>query len=129
MELTGQAESDRFRTVASYITRLFKAFNPGEVAIEKLIWGKNRNNLLQISEFRGLIKLCAYEHGANIFEYFPTEIKSSLSGYGRESKNELMHMLQLEGNFSFVPLYDDASDAMAVAWIHSVMRNGNVIES
>jgi crossover junction endodeoxyribonuclease RuvC len=126
LELTTIQENKRFQILAHYMQQIFAAFKPQEVAVEKLIWGRNKNNLLQISECRGIIKLLSYANEASVYEYFPTEIKSLTSGYGRETKNGLMEILQAETGFLFEPLYDDASDAMAAAWVHSLLRAKNV---
>jgi len=85
--------------------------------------------LLQISECRGVVELVAYKRAIKVFEYFPTEIKSLTTGYGHEEKAGIVRTLQAETGFDLLPLFDDTSDAMAIAWIHVLMRNNRAIES
>ncbi|HHY43766.1 MAG TPA: crossover junction endodeoxyribonuclease RuvC [Coprothermobacter sp.] len=129
LELTGLHEDVRYTTIERYVGALCDVFQPKEMAIEKLIWGKNRNNLLQISECRGVVKLVAYKRAIKVFEYFPTEVKSLTTGYGHEGKEGIVRTLGAETGLSILPLFDDTSDAMAVAWVHSLMRHSRVIES
>lgn len=129
LELTGLPEHLRYTTIERYVSALCDVFNPEEMAIEKLIWGKNRNNLLQISECRGVVKLVAYKRAIKVFEYFPTEIKSLTTGYGHEEKAGIVRTLQAETGFDLLPLFDDTSDAMAIAWIHVLMRSNRAVES
>jgi len=71
----------------------------------------------------------AIESNVKVFEYFPTEIKSLTTGYGHEEKAGIVRTLQAETGFDLLPLFDDTSDAMAIAWIHVLMRNNRAIEN
>jgi len=57
--------------------------------------GQEQNNLLQISECRGVVKLVAYKRAIKVFEYFPTEVKSFTTGYGHEEKAVLFALCRL----------------------------------
>ena len=121
IELSGLSESVRLIKLEGYLGILFDVFRPDQLAVERLVWGRNHNNLLQIAECRGVVKALAYRKGMRIFEYYPTQVKASLSGYGQESKSGLLRFIQAETDFKMDPVFDDTSDAMALALVHSMM--------
>ncbi|NPV88791.1 crossover junction endodeoxyribonuclease RuvC [Coprothermobacteraceae bacterium] len=123
IELSGLEEAVRLVALEDYLRVLFEVFQPEDLAVERLVWGRNHNNLLQIAECRGVVKAVAYRKGMKIYEYYPTQVKAALSGYGQESKSGLLRFIQAETKFDLYPLFDDTSDAMALALVHSMVVN------
>lgn len=106
------------------IHRIFKAmvevmerYHPDEMAIEDIFYAKNVQSSLKLGHARGAVLIAAIECGLRIFEYTPLEIKKSVVGYGRATKEQVRSMVQLilkrKGN-----LHLDTSDALAAAICH-----------
>jgi crossover junction endodeoxyribonuclease RuvC len=59
----------------------------------------------------------AVENGVKIFEYTPLEIKQSVVGYGRATKEQVRSMVQVILKLETQPNYD-TSDALATGICH-----------
>ncbi|MBW1720539.1 MAG: crossover junction endodeoxyribonuclease RuvC [Deltaproteobacteria bacterium] len=102
-----------FRSMVEIMTR----YRPQELAIEDMFFAKNVKSALKIGHARGAVLIGAVQCGLKIYEYSPLEIKKSVVGYGRATKEQVRSMvqtlLQLRG-----PLNLDTSDALAAAICH-----------
>ncbi|MBA7531524.1 Crossover junction endodeoxyribonuclease RuvC [subsurface metagenome] len=78
---------------------------------------KNVKSALKIGHVRGAAMVAAVQCGVKVFEYTPLQIKQSVVGYGRATKEQVRAMvkllLKLDTQFSL-----DTSDALAVAICH-----------
>ena len=92
-------------------------YQPQEMAIEDIFFAKNVKSTLKIGHARGAVLIAAVQCDIKIFEYTPLEIKKSVVGYGRATKEQIRSMvqiiLQLKTKLGF-----DASDALATAICH-----------
>ena len=66
---------------------------------------------------RGAALIAAVDCGVKVFEYTPLEIKKSVVGYGRASKEQVRAMTEVILNLRIQPDLD-ASDALATAICH-----------
>ena len=55
------------------------------------------------------------QENLQIFEYTPIEIKQSLTGYGRATKDEVAKLVKICLNNCKIPKLDDTVDAIAIA--------------
>ena len=88
------------------------------MAIEKTFFSINADSATKLGQARGV---CLYEGakaGLKIFEYNPTEIKASLTGHGRASKDQVQFLVQALLGLPPMTKFD-MSDALALA-IHHV---------
>jgi crossover junction endodeoxyribonuclease RuvC len=92
-------------------------FRPQEMALEDVFFAKNVKSALKIGHARGAVLIAAVQCGVKIFEYTPLEIKKSVVGYGRASKEQVRAMTQVILNLRIQPDLD-ASDALATAICH-----------
>jgi len=92
-------------------------YRPQELAIEDIFFAKNVKSALKIGHARGAVLIAAAQNGIKIFEYAPLEIKKSVVGYGRASKEQVRSMVQVILKLKTQPGLD-ASDALATAICH-----------
>lgn len=93
-------------------------YKPDEVALEEPFFGKNVQSMLKLGRAQGVAMAAALHRGLPIFEYSPKKVKQSITGNGNASKEQVAGMLKSLLNFSELPKYLDATDAVAVALCH-----------
>ncbi len=62
--------------------------------------------------------------GISIAEYYPKEIKKSITGNGNAGKQQVAFMLRKMVALPDEELSNDATDALAVAWCHLMKLSG-----
>jgi crossover junction endodeoxyribonuclease RuvC len=92
-------------------------FRPQEMAVEDVFYAKNIQSSLKLGHARGAVLIAAVECNVRIFEYTPLEIKKSVAGYGRATKDQVRSMVKLMLDLKNNPGYD-TSDALATAICH-----------
>ena len=97
---------------------LLVEFEPDDVAVEKLFFGRNVTTAITVGQARGVILLAAARKGCKIVEYTPAEIKQAIAGYGNADKRQVQKMVQQTLNLVDVPRPDDAADGAAIAICH-----------
>ncbi len=102
-----------FHSMAEIIT----LYRPQELAIEDIFFAKNVKSALKLGHARGAVLIEAAQNGIKIFEYTPLEIKKSVVGYGRATKEQVRSMVQIILKLKTQPALD-ASDALATAICH-----------
>ena len=80
--------------------------------------------------------LCAAERcGISLYEYTPSQVKLSVTGYGKAEKRQVMDMTRRLLKLKAIPRPDDAADALALAVCHArsvtsrLPQTGNVKET
>ena len=107
----------RIHKIFHSMTELMTSNRPQEVAIEDVFFAKNVKSALKLGHARGAVLIAAVECGIKIFEYTPLEIKKSVVGYGRATKEQVRSMAQVILNLKRIPDLD-TSDALATAICH-----------
>ena len=107
----------RIHKIFQSILEIMTHYQPQEMAIEDIFFAKNVKSALKIGHARGAVLIAAVQCGIKIFEYTPLEIKKSVVGYGRASKEQVRSMMQIILNMKTQPTLD-ASDALATAICH-----------
>ncbi|MSP19745.1 MAG: crossover junction endodeoxyribonuclease RuvC [Bdellovibrionales bacterium] len=109
---------ERLKVIAPQFYSLLDQLNPKEVALEDVFFAKNAKSAFQLGIVRGIVFAACLARDIKIFEYAPTQVKSTVTGYGRADKAQVQKMVGLllgtELKTSF-----DASDAVAVAICHA----------
>jgi crossover junction endodeoxyribonuclease RuvC len=98
---------------------LIEKYEIDEVAIETVFFAKNPKSIIKLSQFRGALLLYFLERDFNeISEYSPLEIKQSVTGNGKATKEQVNFMVKklLGIREELKPL--DVSDAFGVAITH-----------
>ena len=94
-------------------------FHPDVMAVEELFFNTNITTGISVAQGRGIILLCAYRAGLELYEYTPLQVKQAVVGYGRAEKQQVMDMVKRILNLPAVPKPDDAADAVAIALCHA----------
>ncbi len=115
------AKSDfvfRLSKVTGACAELIAKYEPDCVAIEKLYFSANQKTAMRVAEARGALIECATEHGVEVFEYTPGQIKNATSGFGGADKKQIAAMIHLLIKIEKEIKRDDEYDAIAVAIAH-----------
>ncbi len=96
---------------------IMEEYHPAEMAIEDLFFAKNVKSSLKLGHARGAAIIAAEHCGVKIYEYTPLEIKKSVVGYGRATKDQVRSMMQIILRLPS-KLGPDTSDALAAAVCH-----------
>ena len=96
---------------------IIKTYKPDIAAIEKLFYFKNLKTVIPVAQARGVIVTTLAQNKIPIAEYTPLEVKQTITGYGRATKDEVKQMTELSLNCP-MPKLDDTVDAIAIALCH-----------
>lgn len=108
----------RLQTIHRDLGEIISRHRPSAVAVEKLFFSKNVRTALSVGQARGVVLLAVADAGVPLYEYTPLEVKQSVVGYGRATKDQVQQLVKLLLLLDFVPEPDDAADAIAVAICH-----------
>jgi len=105
----------RLLAIKQELTKLIKTYRPTIAGVEELFFAKNTKTALLVAQARGVALSALADNDLKIFEATPLEIKMSLTGYGRASKDQIGKMVMMILQLKTMPKPDDAADALAVA--------------
>ncbi len=109
--------SERIHRIFCSLIEIINTYHPEEMSIEDVFFAKNVKSALKIGHARGAALIAAIQGGLKVFEYSPLQVKQSVVGYGRASKEQVRAMvkiiLKLDTQLSL-----DVSDALAIAICH-----------
>src|SRR6188768_2838660 len=111
---------DRLADVGLHFREVLARFSPDAVALETLFVTKNQKTAMHVAELRGVLLYESRLAKAPVFEYTPSQVKSSVTGYGKSDKTAVASML---GRLITLPsraMLDDECDSIAVALTHLV---------
>lgn len=111
----------RLLAIQRHVGELVAAYEPGEVAIERVFVHRNPDSALKLGQARGAALCGACQAGASVFEYAPRAVKQAVTGTGAAAKGQVQHMIKallaLQGRMAA-----DAADALAIAICHAHHR-------
>jgi crossover junction endodeoxyribonuclease RuvC len=105
----------RLLLIGEKIRKIIKEYKPQKIAVETLLWSKNKKTAMQVAEARGVILLEAERSGVIICEYNPNQIKLAVTGYGRADKKQIICMVEKLVKLKPKKRLDDEYDAIAAA--------------
>jgi crossover junction endodeoxyribonuclease RuvC len=109
----------RLLLIGEKIKTIIENYKPGQVAIETLLWSKNKKTALQVAEARGVILLESSRCNIIIREFNPNQIKLAVTGYGKSDKKQVINMVEklvkLNPSNDGQKKRDDEYDAIATA--------------
>ncbi|NIN66469.1 MAG: crossover junction endodeoxyribonuclease RuvC [Anaerolineae bacterium] len=108
----------RLQTIHRELGEIVSQHHPDAVAVETLFFSKNVKTALSVGQARGVALLAIAEAGIPFHEYTPLEVKQSVVGYGRATKDQIQQLVKMLLRLDSVPQPDDAADAIAVAICH-----------
>lgn len=98
------------------IDSLVKLHNATIIGIEKLFWGTNVTNAIQVAKVIGIIELTAAFNNIDVVYAHPSSVKKFITGSGKASKeNVKVAVYKLLGLDESASILDDSIDALAIA--------------
>jgi crossover junction endodeoxyribonuclease RuvC len=107
--------SKRLLALGEKVRKTIDKYGPNKIAVETLLWSKNKKTALQVAEARGVILLEAERRGIFICEYNPNQIKLAVTGYGKSDKKQIINMVEKLVKLKPKKRHDDEYDAIATA--------------
>lgn len=118
-----EEHSERLKVIYDRVTKLIKSFNPTHLAVETPVYGVDPLAMLKLGRAQAAIILAGANQDIPITEYYPKEVKKSITGNGNASKQQVAFMLQKTVSMPKEKLSNDATDALGVAWCHLMKMN------
>lgn len=106
---------ERYLSLGQELEKIIQREKPDTLAIEKLFFTTNQKTASQISEVRGMIIYIAAQMKLKIVEYTPLEVKSTITGYGKADKQQVIAMVKQLVAMDKAARLDDEYDAIAIA--------------
>jgi crossover junction endodeoxyribonuclease RuvC len=111
----------RLLHLVNELRAVLAAHRVGEAALEELFMGRNATSAIGVAQARGAILVTLTAAGVPVYEYKPSQVKASLTGYGMAGKAQMARMLALQVRTP-ARLDEHAADALAVALCHARSR-------
>jgi crossover junction endodeoxyribonuclease RuvC len=105
----------RLLVLGEKIKETIKNYKPDQVAIETLLWSKNKKTAMQVAEARGVILMETARHKILLREFNPNQIKLAVTGYGKSDKKQIINMIEKLIKINGKKKHDDEYDAIATA--------------
>jgi len=113
----------KLKKIFERITTIIEIYQPKEMAIEAVFYGKNVQSMLKLGRAQGVAIAAAMTQNVEVKEYAPKKVKQSITGNGNASKEQVAAMLKNTLQVNLDGHYLDATDALAVAICHFYQSN------
>lgn len=107
--------SERVGIFHAFFTEKIRHWSVTELALETPFLGKNAQNFLKLGYLRGILYLLANTHTLTLHEFSPTQVKSSVTGFGGASKEQVARVVMQLFPQLRAPDKADVTDAIAVS--------------
>lgn len=106
---------ERLLTIHEELGKIIREYKPDMMGVEQLFFNRNVTTAISVGQARGVILLAAAENRLPIREFTPLQVKQSVVGYGKATKEQVIYMTTRLLNLPQEPHPDDVADALAVA--------------
>ena len=113
-----QPLDERLVEIYEGLQQIISQNKPEVMVVEKLFFARNVTTAISVSHARGVVLLAGKQAGLEIIELTPLQIKQSLTGYGKATKNQVQQMVQVQLKLKELPKPDDCADALAAALVY-----------
>lgn len=107
-------EEDRLLEIHLDLNKLIDIWKPNLAAVEKFFFYKS-SNTINVVQARGVIIMTLGENNIPINEYAPAQIKLTVTGSGKASKQDVLESVMQQLDLNYAPKPDDSADALAIA--------------
>jgi len=114
--------ADRLATIHAGIAQAIATYEPTELGIEKIFFGRNERSAILTAQARGAALVAAAEADLVVGEYTPMQIKEAVVGTGAADKHQVTYMVRSVLCLDHDPKPDHAADALAAAICHANLR-------
>jgi crossover junction endodeoxyribonuclease RuvC len=119
IRLRGEGLPERLKLLHEALQELIATHQPQVLAVETVFHGRSFDSVLKVGEARGVALLAAALHGLEVREYSPAEVKKTVTGNGRASKQQVQRMVARLLDLKTAPEPSDVADALAVAFCYA----------
>jgi len=109
---------DRLYKIHRELRDVIRQYHPDTAAIEEPFVAKNARSAIAVGQAIGAATIAIIESGMSLHRYTPTQVKQSVTSYGRSGKEQVAEMVCVILNLLAPPRPSDAADALAVAVCH-----------
>lgn len=111
----------RLAQIHEDLESLLDEFAPDAVAVEQVFFQSNVRTAMSVAQVSGIVLAAAARRGCAVVQYTPSQVKSSIAGYGAADKEQVQRMVQMRLGLADMPKPADAADAAALALCHLAM--------
>lgn len=108
----------RLEAIHRLVSEVIGDHQPSVAAVESVFFARNVKSAVLMAHGRGAAILAISLSGIPVVEYSPLEIKQSVIGKGRGSKEQVKQMVSILLNLADPPSSDHETDALACALCH-----------
>lgn len=117
---TREDQFNRMREIEEYFIKLIKKNKIQTMCMEKLFFTKfNQNNAEFVFGIRAILITLCLKNKIAVKEYTPIELKKFITGNGKAEKQLVQKCIMKIYNLKEFPEFNDAADALALAYIAS----------
>lgn len=114
----------RLNYLFDQVSSLLDLYNPDAVVMEEVFFNKNIKTAISIGQAQGVIILAAQQHQKEVSILTPLEVKLSVVGYGRATKDQVQYMVKEVLKLKDIPKPDDVADALALCISYIYKQEG-----
>jgi len=112
---SGASMPDRLGQLHRELTGVIELLKPQRMVVEQLFSHyKHVRTAILMGHARGVILLAAKEHGLELDEMTPTEVKKALTGNGHATKQQVQLAVMAQCGLTALPEPSDLADAIAI---------------
>lgn len=115
---SGFSQAARLAFLRRELDELLDRAGADVAAVERVFFNSNARTAMAVGQASGVALACAAEHGLDVFDYTPLEVKQSVVGVGNASKKQVQAMVAALLRLAGPPTPADAADACALAICH-----------
>lgn len=115
----------RLKEIFSGIDAIIQRHNPDTLAVEEIFFAKNAKSAIIVGHARGVCLLLSGIRAIPLEEVTPLQVKSTLVGYGKATKEQVGLTVKEVLGLPRLPRPDDVCDALAVAITAGIKRSFN----
>ena len=105
----------RLLKIYTALDELIQKYHPEAMGVEQLFFNRNVTTAIPVGQARGVVLLAAAQNNLVLIERTPLQVKQSVTGYGKATKEQVIYMVTKLLHLPEAPHPDDTADALAVA--------------
>lgn len=120
---TREDQFTRIIQIYNFFETLLKKHHIQTICMEKLFFTRfNQNNAEFVYGLRGALMMLFLKNKVKVKELTPIEVKKYITGTGKADKKLVQHMIMKIFGLQQMPEYNDAADALAMAYIGNKLK-------
>lgn len=120
---TREDQFTRIIQIYNFFEKIIKKYKIQAIAMEQLFFTKfNQNNAEFVYGLRGALMMLFLKNNLKIKEITPIEVKKYITWTGKADKRLVQQMVMKIFGLQKMPEYNDAADALAMAYIANKIK-------